>query len=295
MNYLFELLIFPGFVFIAAISLALESFYRKFRARMQNRRGPSIFQPFYDLIKLLSKESIVPRKSNFLFTLCPVLMFFTVVAIPLFLPLYNKPVISFSGDLILIIYLFTTASLLLALTGFSQGNPFGAIGGSRELSLLFSLELPLIIVIVTVAIKTGTLTIAEIANYQGNEFLLFSLPLSFVSMFFILPGEIAIAPFDIPEAEQEIVGGVIVELSGWRLALIELSRQIKTLSILSLFITLFLFQEKFLYYLIFLIILIFLMTYIKVVSARLRTEQAFRFYWSFVAILAIVEFLRVVV
>ncbi|MBE0512770.1 NADH-quinone oxidoreductase subunit H, partial [Candidatus Bathyarchaeota archaeon] len=121
---------FPVIVFL---SLLFEGIDRKLHARMQNRIGPPVIQPFYDFVKLFGKERIVPESAaSLIFTTVPVIAAICAVLggmIPLITALFR---VSLVGDLILILYLLTMPSLMIILGGSSSGNPFGAIGFSRS-------------------------------------------------------------------------------------------------------------------------------------------------------------------
>lgn len=287
-----SVLIAPGLLFTSVMALIYAGIYRKVRARMQNRRGPPFLQPFYDFIKLLSKDSVKPEKSGALFTWAPIIALASVLVVPILFPIGG---LSFAGDIIVVIYVLNMSAIMLALGGFSSGSPFGAVGGSREVTQLFAYELPLALSIVAVAVRTGSLSLVGIAAAQESHGMLFyQLPFACIAFLSIIPAKIGLQPFDIPEAEQEILGGPFVEYSGYRLALFTFANQVKAFAVISLAVILFFWKNWWLFLITgFLLWLLFI--YIKIISARLKTDQSFAFYWSYISALALIDLVRVVI
>lgn len=289
---LISIFIVPGLLFTSVMSLLYAGMYRKVRARMQNRRGPPFIQPLYDFIKLLSKDSITPSKAGLLFTWAPIIALGTVLIVPMLYPLWG---LSFAGDIIVVIYVLNMSSIMLAVGGFSSGSPFGGVGGSREITQLFAYELPLAIAIVAVAVKTGSFSLAGIAAAQeANGMLFYRIPFACIAFLSIIPAKVGLQPFDIPEAEQEILGGPLVEYSGYRLAIFELTHEVKAFVVVSLAAVLFFWKNWWSFIIIgFLLWLLFI--FIKIISARVRTDQSFVFYWQYMAVLALIDLVRVVI
>ncbi|PIV63647.1 MAG: carbon monoxide-induced hydrogenase proton translocating subunit CooK, partial [bacterium (Candidatus Ratteibacteria) CG_4_9_14_3_um_filter_41_21] len=144
MNLIFSFLIFPGFLFTAVIGCLASWIDRKVTARVQWRVGPPILQPFYDLVKLSGKETIVPRggaKLTFLTTPIVALSAITLVSTLTWRVLLS-PQTTFIGDLIVVIYLLTIPSIALIISGAASGNPLASLGASREMKLILGYELP---------------------------------------------------------------------------------------------------------------------------------------------------------
>ena len=141
---------------IIVISLLFEGMDRKLHARLQNRIGPPIIQPFYDFFKLFGKERIIPENaSSSIFTIAPILAFVGAVVgalIPFAATLLR---VNFAGDLILVIYLLTMPSLMIMIGGAASGNPFARIGFSRAITMLLAYEVPFVLSIGLIAFKTG--------------------------------------------------------------------------------------------------------------------------------------------
>ena len=259
---------------------------------MQNRRGPPFLQPLYDFVKLLSKNSVKPEKAGILFTWAPILALASVLVVPVLFPIGG---LSFAGDLIVIIYVLNMSAIMLALGGFSSGSPFGAVGGSREITQLFAYELPLAISMVAVAAKAVSFSLSGIISYQESAGMFFyQMPFACIAFLSIIPAKIGLQPFDIPEAEQEILGGPLVEYSGYRLALFVFAHQAKTFVVISLAVMLFFWKNWWLFIVTgFLLWLLFI--FVKIISARIKTDQSFVFFWQYMSLLALIDLVRVVI
>ena len=224
---LIYLLVFPGVVFLFAFSLFTEYMDRKLYARIQRRVGPPFFQPFADLVKLASKEDILPEKAEgFMFTVAPIFAVAAIFAAFLYLPIVSTTGLhSFNGDLVVVLYLLMIPTLALFLGGWYSGNVFGQKGGMRVASLLFSYEIPFFLALLSPALVVGSWKMADIISFQQTHPLTLIIGvLGFVIAVVSLQGKLERLPFDIPEAETEIVAGPLVEYSGRRLALFRLAR-----------------------------------------------------------------------
>ena len=221
------LLIFPGFLFILGFGLFAEYLDRKIYARIQRRVGPPLLQPLADIIKLSAKEDITPERADkLMFTAVPIITLTAVVASFLYIPVVAPTSLhSFEGDLIVVLYLLLIPTLGLFLGGWYSGSVFGTEGGMRVASLLFSYEVPFFLALLAPALVAGTWNITNIVIFQNNNFplIIVTIP-GFIIAVISLQGKLERLPFDIPEAETEIVAGPLVEYSGRRLALFRLAR-----------------------------------------------------------------------
>lgn len=304
---LIYLLIFPGFLFLFAFSLFSEYLDRKIYARMQRRVGPPFFQPFADMVKLAAKEDIVPEKAEgFMFTAAPIVGLAAVFAAFLYLPIVATTGLhSFNGDLIVVLYLLTIPTLALFLGGWYSGNVFGQKGGMRVASLLFSYEIPFFLALLTPSLVEGSWKLADIVSFEVSHplALLVSL-LGFVIGVISLQGKLERLPFDIPEAETEIVAGPLVEYSGRRLALLRLARDVEMVVGAGLIAVVFLggplpllIKEP--VYLSWMfgavmcllktLFVIFLLILIKSAVARIRTDQMISFAYKWLIPLTLVQ------
>ncbi len=253
----FWILIFPGIFFITFLALLWEWIDRKVYARLQNRMGPlhtgwhGILQPLMDFLKLLGKEDLTPKKANKRgFATVPVVMLVLSLLLTMFLPIVDmdptlpgiQGILSFDGDLILILFISTLIAFTIILGGFFSSNPFGQTGAARTGMLLISFEIPLILSIVTPAILTGSLRVATIMYSLGSLPIWYALLLSgpFIVFLIAIQAELERIPFDVSHAETEIVHGWQVEFSGKKLAMIHLAEDILLVSGVGLAVTLFL-------------------------------------------------------
>lgn len=306
---IFDLLIFPGGLFAVVFGLFLMGIDRKIAARLQRRVGPPVYQPFIDLVKLTRKEIVVPETAHLqAFRLAPLLGFVGMMAAVTLIPIAGVyQGFEHSGDLLVLLYLLSLPAIALMIGGSASSSPFGAIGFSREMVMMMSYELPLLIVLVTVALKVGLATggianfsLSEIVQFQlENGALLFDytmLPALLAFLVFV-PGNMGVVPFDIPEAETEIVEGPILEYSGTGLALFKLMTSLKMVVVLGLAIALFFptpLGENFLinllwFFLKSLVLMVISITVVRTSTGRVRMDQAFKFYLKYPTVLALIS------
>jgi len=289
---IFNYLIFPGFVFSSIIGLLACWVDRKVSARIQWRVGPPWYQNFVDLIKLCGKETIVPKQAKMTFLLAPCLGFLslllaaTILGIALFFPQE-----SFTGDLIVVVYLLIIPAIALIIGASSSRNPLASVGASREMKLVLGYELPFILSIATVIIKSqGSIRLSDILTFQLNFNSFFSSPsgiLAFIAALFCAQAKLGLTPFEVAEAEQEIMGGTLIEYSGPALAVFKLTKAVLLYTMPVLLIVLFLGKDISPIFVIgkFIIILVVFIL-IKNTSPRLRIDQVVRFFWGPVTAIA---------
>jgi NADH-quinone oxidoreductase subunit H len=294
LKLLFYFLIFPGFLFTAVMGLLASWVDRKLTAWVQWRVGPPWYQPFVDFAKLLGKETIVPRGAKLTFLLSPIL---GLAAANLVSCLLGRTIIypqaTFIGDLIVILYFLAIPSLAIIMGGASSGNPLASQGASREMKLVLAYELPFILAVLVPIIKAeGTIKLGEVISYQmnsGSTLSSWSGRLGFLIGIICTQAKLGLVPFDIPEAETEIMAGPYIEYSGAPLALFKLTRAMM-LFILPIFLIALFWSGRlnilslFLRYLVLLVVAIL----IKNTNPRLRIDQALKFFWGPVTLLAIV-------
>jgi len=306
---IFQALIFPGFLFLAVCALMLQWLDRKLYARFQNRVGPPFVQPLADLIKLFSKETIVPKcAEQGLFRYLPYFSFAAVVTSFLSIPIYTaNAVISYPGDLVIVAYLLTIPTLVMALAGWSSCTAYSIIGGIRTLSQLFAYEVPFVLALLTPALLLGTWNIAEISQRLpafliANPFYFIPVILAFLVGVISLQGKLERKPFDIPDAETEIVAGPFTEYSGRLFGIFRLSLDMEFVVGASLLASVFLGGATsffgipaILSYLIKTLFIVFVLAYIKSAVARIRIDQMIRFGWRVLAPLSLLGMLLVVI
>ncbi len=297
----FEVLVYPGLLFILVVSLLYSGILRKLAARMQNRVGPPIVQPVYDVVKWFSKESIVPDEARAGFNMWPVVSVVAVVVAGLMIPMGGAAVLDGSGGIILLIYFLALSSAAVYMAGFSSSNPFGVMGGIRGITQMIAYEVPFIVSVLVVIIAimgfggVDYLSVSAINSFQvQNVWLIQLYPLAGFVFLLTLVGKIEMPPFHTPGAHQELVGGYSAEYSGAGLGMIEAAHIIKGFVVMGLAVALFLggagtiwvFAAKTLGFLV-------VLTVLRVVMARLRIEHILEFYWL-LAIVAGVDLIRVI-
>lgn len=307
----FHILVFPGLLFVIVVGLLLAGIDRKVLARMQKRKGPPLIQPFYDFFKLLGKETIIPDAANRkVFLAAPVVGFVSLVVMAVLIPICGyTSFINFNADLIVMLYLLTIPAVALILGGSSSGSPYAGIGISREMVTMMAYELPLVIVLLTVAMKVGgdsfCFSLTEISAWQGENGALIShwelIPAA-IAFLFVIPAEVGTQPFDVAEAETEICEGPLVEYTGAPLAMFKLNTAIKMFVMTALFTVLFFGNAIATEYLALnaLIVVaisagltVISMTLAHAVCARLKIEHLFKFYWTVVTALAAISLVLV--
>jgi len=297
---LFNFLIYPGFLFTACFGLAASWIDRKVTARIQWRVGPPWYQPLIDLVKLSIKEITVPRSaSKGLFFLSPMigLSAVTLVSTLIWLVNINPASKGFSGDIIVIMYLLTLPAIAVILGASASGNPLASLGASREIKMVMAYELPFIISLIVPIIKSrGLLKLSEIISYQAvNGSFIASLSgiIAFIVMIFCMQAKLGLVPFDASEAETEIIAGTCIEYSGMLLAILKLTKTMLMVALPLFLITLFWQGFGFLSlwkYVILLVIIIL----IRNTNPRVRIDQAVRFFWGKMTLLAILSVLLAV-
>jgi len=303
---IFYFVVFPGFLFTAVVGLLASWVDRKITARIQWRIGPPWYQNFIDFFKLLGKETIIPRgarRTGFLFA--PFIGLIGVTLVSLILWQMNlDPDRSFMGDVIVLIYLSILPSLAIIIGGSSSANPLGAMGASREMKLILADELPFIMAIFTPLVKIGSIKIGSIVTYQLNYGMMFTHHLSsviaLIVAFLCMQAKLAFVPFDIPEAEQEIMAGPYIEYSGPPLAIFKLTRAMMLFAMPVFLISIFLGGMQIngwatIWSIVKYLVILILIILVKNTNPRLRIDQALKFFWLRMFPLACVGFVLALV
>ncbi|MFB0920589.1 MAG: NADH-quinone oxidoreductase subunit H [Oscillospiraceae bacterium] len=309
LTLMINILIFPGGLFAIMLGLFLSGVDRKVYARLQRRVGPPIYQPGIDVIKLWQKETVIPRTASmFAFRAAPLVgfagMFAAVALIPV-TGIYSG--LSQSGDLIVLLYLLSTPALALMIGASASGSPYGSVGLSREMTMVLAYEVPLLVVFLTVGMRVGmangdfaSFSMSSIVNYQlSNGNLLSDLRMlpAFLALLCCIPGTIGVVPFDLPEAETELAEGPLLEYSGAGLAVFKITGSLKILVMSALTVALFFpsgigsFWLLNLVWFIFkcLVVSFFSITLVRATRARMRLDQAYKFFLIYPTSLALIS------
>jgi len=217
-------------ILVAGLSPFLEGFMRKLKAVVHSRMGPPIYQPYLDLLKLLGKEDL-RSTDNALFRAAPSVCFGAVLSAALFVPLGYAPALSTSGDMIVLIYLITFSSVAVFMGGLASANPYGSVGASRELMMLFTAEPVLAVTLVVASVKAQSTVMTRLPSESFS----LSVAIAAVGFLLALQAQLGKLPFDIVEADQEIMEGPLIEYSGPALALFKWSSYMRQFLFASLF------------------------------------------------------------
>jgi NADH-quinone oxidoreductase subunit H len=298
---LFNIFVFPGILFLVVAGLWFEFVDRRMYARMQNRQGPPWFQPLADFIKLLAKETIIPEDANpRLFALMPVIALTATISAFFYIPLWStQALFSFQGDAIVVIYLLTIPTLTFFLAGWYSTSLYSTIGAVRSLTQLFAYEIPLFMAVLAPAMIANDWSLAGIAKFYSAHplYALLNIPAFCVAMVTLL-GKLEKVPFDIPEAETEIVAGAFTEYAGRYLALFRLAVDIEVIVAGSLIAIVFLpfgltlpWWLGIMIYLLKITLVVALIAVLRTIMARLRIEQMVNFCWKILAPVALAQLL----
>lgn len=298
--------IYPGLLFAILLGGCMEGFRRKVKARMQLRQGPPLLQPFYDIGKLLSKQIVKPKGiSNFLYYFIPFIGIISLLLAFVSFPLpfhYQKDMhtIKTSFDMIIILYLLEIPLISQILFGYATRSPYGLVGSSRAVQMLFYYNIPLLIIITAIAFLAkpipsfNLMTIAK-TTWSGTDMLIKILTLPIFLM--CMQAEVKLNPFSISNAETEILEGPIVEASGLVLFMFEIMHYLELTAVALLFSMLYLPvllvppTVSLLMIILSSFLLVFLMTFFETITARLRLAQFTAIYFKVLFPLSVVVLL----
>lgn len=267
-----------------------EGVCRKLTARLQSRQGPPLLQPYFDLLKLLGKEDLESGEVPLMQRLAAYLSLTSVLMVACLTPLGARPPLDGAADVILLIYLLGLAGISTLLAGLAAGSTYSLIGMGREMMSLMLLEPLLALALLTGAAHTHSLELSRVLN--GSVYATEGVPWSGLCMLILfllaLPAFAQKLPFDITEAETEIMEGPLSEYSGPKLSLFKYAQMIKTLLYAALFIALFLPWHQrwpapwsFISFWILVAGFYGAITLVAATHARYRIDQALRYYRIF--------------
>jgi len=289
-------LIVFGFAATAILGLITSWIDRKVTARVQYRVGPPFLQPIYDIVKLLGKETVIPAgASKVTFLIAPVIGISGVIAVATLFWVNQFFSEGFMGDWIVAIYLLAIPSLSIILGGFASRNPLASLGAAREMKLVIAYELPFILVALVPVINAHSIRLSDIINAQAGGVFAGNISgiLALIVAILCVQAKLALVPFDIPEAETEIVEGPIVEYSGPGLAIFKLMKNMLFFTLPFFLIILFfgglrLNGINILWTILEYVGIVAIITVIRNTNPRVRIDQAVRFFWGPMTLIAIV-------
>lgn len=266
-----------------------------------NRHGPwGMTQTVADVLKLLIKEDVIPKNADKpIFVLAPVLAFapaFSVMAVLV----YSSSIGGADLNIGVIYFLGVSSITMLGvlLGGWSSNNKYALFGSIRGVAQMVSYELPLILSIVGIIILVGSLNLTDIVNYQAQMGMWFIIPqfLAFVVYMISSIAELNRSPFDLPEAESELVAGFFTEYSGFRFAFFMLAEYTYAIAIAGLATTLFLggwlgpgFLPEIVWFLLKVVLVMFIWFWLTATLPRARVDQLMNFGWKVLIPLALIN------
>jgi formate hydrogenlyase subunit 4 len=223
----------------------LTGFVRKVKARLLGRQGPSLIQPYRDLLRLLRKEVVLAENASWLFRVTPYLIFATTWVAAALVPTFATGLMfSWTADLIAIIALLASARFFRALAGMDIGTSFGGIGSSREMMIAALAEPAMIMIVFSLALVVGSTQLATVAAFMASPEvgLRVSLGLVLIALVMVAIAENARIPVDNPATHLELTmvhEAMVLEYSGRHLAMIEFAASLQLLLYVSLIVCLF--------------------------------------------------------
>ena len=301
----FKVAAFPGFTFAALIATLTILYERKLMAKAQLRVGPlyagrfeGILQPIADLFKLLGKELVVPEKADkTFFWAAPILSLGLGAALLTVIPLSPTTYIARSEFSLLIPFAIIGFSpLVVLIAAWASSNKFAFIGGLRALHQLAAYEIPMLLSILGIVVLTGSFDLMEIVEAQKDMWFIFPQFLAAIIFYITILSELERVPFDLPEAETEIVSGWLTEYTGMHFGLLQLGVYVKFYVLALLFTLLFLggwngpaFLPPIAWLLIKLFFVITMIIFPRAVLPRLRIDQLIRIGWAWLIALSFIN------
>ena len=295
--YAFAFLVWPGMLGAAALGLLYLWLARKLTARLQGRKGPPFYQPLFDFVKLLGKRTVVPGEANRrLFYGLPVIAVAATTLGLVIVPVTGNPVTSFTGDVVLLLFLLEVPVFCDVLAGYVTQSIYGQVSAMREGVLMLGYNVPFLAAVVAMAQHAGGFSLAELGSAPRGLVGIFAA----IAFLLAIPARLKSNPFSIPNAEQEIVAGAHIEYNGAPLALFELSHALEVVLLINLFMVLFVpsVGDPALDAVIYLsgsVALVCAVTVIAAMTARMTVVRAFRFYWVWGGIAAVASMAAAVV
>jgi NADH-quinone oxidoreductase subunit H len=292
-------------------------FERRLLAFIQSRLGPNrvgpagLFQPIADAVKLLFKEEYFPDKANkILFSIAPLLSFFTACMAIAVIPVGNSVTIAgYKIDLVIsdlnigILYIFALSSLAVygvVLAGWSSNSKYSLLGGLRGSAQMISYEIGLGLSVVGLLMLSGTFSLTKIVSQQSDSIFhwyIFKQPVAFFIFFISAMADTNRLPFDMPEAESELVAGYHTEYSGMRFGLFYLAEYCNMITVSALASTLFFggwagpVLPPVVWFLLKTVFFLFIYVWVRGTLPRFRYDQLMRFGWLVLIPLALANIL----
>ncbi|HXY02341.1 MAG TPA: complex I subunit 1 family protein [Terriglobales bacterium] len=288
-----SLAVLANIAMVLIVAPLAQGILRKITARIQSRQGPPVLQPYFDLLKLLGKEDIESGEYPLMQRFAAYLSLSIALCIACFVPMGFAVPLGSAGDVILLIYLLTLSGICTLLAGLAAGSTYSLLGISREMMTMIALEPLFAIALVVGALHTNSLALDAVLG--GSAYKGVGIPLSGVLMLAVMllsfQAFVQRIPFDISEAETELMEGPLMEYSGPKLALFKYAQMAKLILYSTLFVALFvpwgstfpapigwlLFWMK-------VFVLVLLVTLVAATHARYRIDQAIRLFAGLICV-----------
>lgn len=279
------LTIFINIILFLALAPFFEGVIRRITARVQSRQGPPLYQPYLDILKLLGKETI-NSADNPVFKMAPMLAFASILTVIAFIPMgFQETALTGYADIISIIYLLTLGGVSVLIGALASKNTYAQVGASREMVTMIMVEPVLAMTFIMGAVKVKSLGIgATMFSFAGNGFGISTL-LMLVVFLLALQAFVGKQPFDIAEAEIEILEGPFIEYSGPGYAMFKYYMMLKQMFYAALLVTVFVpFLQTGIYGIDLLIqvagiaVVFIFIALISSTNPRLRIDQAVKYY-----------------
>jgi len=226
---------------LLALSPLLSGVIKSWKARLQNRRGQPVWQPYFDLIKFMRKDMVISEHASWIFSLAPYVVFISALLAGLMVPtIHTQAPLSLFGGVLALIGLLALGRFFLALGGLDAGSAFGGMGSSREMAIAAMAEPAMMLAIFTVAIGTGSTDLSHMVHSTAGMTWKLCSPIyvmSFAALFIVLLAETGRIPVDNPATHLELTmihEAMILEYSGRYLAYMEWGAAIKQLVLMTL-------------------------------------------------------------
>jgi NADH-quinone oxidoreductase subunit H len=291
-------------VFILLFVLFFIWFERRAMAIMQARLGPNragplgLLQPVADAMKILIKEDIIPAKGDkVVHWLAPVIAFVPVMLVFAVIPFQGGAILAdLNIGILYIVAISSVTTLGIFMAGWASNNKYSLLGAMRQVASVVSYEIPVVLSLVGVILLAGSLSMQQIVAAQNIPFILLQ-PLGFLLFFTGALAEINRAPFDLTEADSELVAGYMTEYSGMKFGLFFLAEYGEALAISAIVTTLFLsgwrgpLLPDWLWFLVKVVIVFFVIVWVRTTVPRLRIDQLMALAWKFLFPLALINLL----
>ena len=274
-------------VLVLALAPLFEGILRKVTAKVQSRQGPPIWQPYYDLLKLLGKEDLESGESPAMQRFASRLSLAAILTLAVLVPMGTAPPLTEAADAYLLIYLLTLCGVSTMLAGLAAGSTYSLLGMSREMMSLMTLEPLLAVAVVIGVVQVRSLRLDAVLN--GSAYAYTGVPLAGILMLgvaiFAFQALVGRLPFDVAEAETELMEGSMVEYSGPKLALFKFTQMAKLVVYGTLLVSIFApwgsglpAPLNLVALLAKLLLLVLVVTLVAATHARYRIDQAIRYY-----------------